>query len=457
MLGGRAREEAGPPRRRSAECRAIGLAPHPEGKLLKLLSWSWLSARIDPRSPAVATYILPALIINVGNAAAYLFQMVLGRFLSLEAFSSFAALFSSVLIFSAPANFIVFVVTQVAISIGRDPPRERVLLDRALIFATGFGIVLAVLAALFMLFASAQLGMEPSVLVAALATIVSSCIHPVIIGFAQARRDYVGAALIQGGNPILRFVGGVLAAALGAGVAGAMWSVAIPVILTMAFGLYLLRDLWHVAPGLLSTETYAFLRRTTLRQMLVGTLLILLSNVDVLVARLVLANDIAGLYSAAAVISRVALLLPTAVTGIIFSEAVHGGKNGGDDHHRGLLLALIATAGLAAAAGLAFIVAADPVMTLLLGSKFAPAAGLLRLTGAAMAMLSISQVIVMTLVGRGDFGLLAALAIGVGLQVLVPQALPRTGEMVGWAMVAAQSLVLVACVSRLIWRWRRID
>lgn len=368
------------------------------------MRWTASLHRLMATGGLASVYLVPAILINLGNAAAYLFQVLLGRTLDVAQFGQFNAVFSALLILTAPSNFLPLLVAQAAMA-GPELGQQRRLLTRFAILATLGAGVLTALGVLLAAIAGRRFDMDLATGLAAFCVIVFSCLHPITVGLIQARQRYIGAAFVVGGNPLLRLIFGLLlVGGLGLGPAGAMWAVALPVAATFLLGLVLLRDLRRARPAPLSVATQSVLRHAAWRQALSVTLLAAISNMDVVMARLILPEGTAGLYAGAAIVSRIGLLLPSALATIIFTEAARapGAK---------LWTGLALTAGMAGAIALVFVLGGEWVITLLLGPSFAGAGGLLALTGLAMATLAVTQALVMTLAGRGHFGYLAALSL----------------------------------------------
>jgi len=375
-------------------------------------------------------YVFTALFINAGNAAAYLFQMLLGRTLDVASFGAFNALFSGIMVITAPAAVLPLVVAQAMLTTRGEGEAKRLLVVMLTagvalslgLFAIGCGVVAFV--------PSVSFSLSTSSIVAVFIIILFSCLHPVTVGALQARSRYILAALVVGGNPLLRFVFGVvLVFVITLGFDGAIWAIALPVVVTFGLGVYYLRSLLRTAASKLTDATKSVLVQAGWRQVISITLLTTLGNVDVVIARMVLPDHTAGLYAGAAIISRIGLLLPAALATMVFAESARS-----KDQTRVVPAGLLLTGVLAIGVALVFVLFGGLLTSLLFGDAYVESGGILQMVGPAMAMLSMTQAIAMQLSGRDRYGymvllILATLAIA-GLPYFLVQDADSLGMLV---------------------------
>lgn len=416
-----------------------------------------LSGLLQPGGVGLV-FLVPAILINAGNVCAYLFQMVAGRVLDVAEFGAFNALFSATLICLAPANVLPLVVAQTAIEARNEPGAERRILERCLaltaLCALGFALIVLIAGKPI----AASFDVDRWALSFAFAAVLGTILSLITVGLLQARRRYLAAAFVTAGNPFLRFALGLpLLAFFGLGLSGAMASVALPLFLTFALGLYYLRNLFSAPARALPGQMVNTLRRTAGWQLAVVTLLTAFPNIDIVVGKFILTPENSGLYAGAAIVSRIALLLPAALASIIFTEAAHSheGEASTPETRRSALIGIGLTVSLAGGLALVFGLFAELIITVLLGEAFIGAAPILRLTAAAMATLSVTQAIIMLLAGRRRFGSLVPLVLAVALMICVPPFFElQAGEIA--IMVLTVNLVLLAiAVSALVALFRK--
>lgn len=401
------------------------------------------SANARARSEFAAIYILPAFLINVGNAAAYLFQLVLGRSMSAADFGTFNAIFALALVATAPTNVLHLIVAHLSITWrARRQDAEQSLLRISLAAGALASMVVLLLGLPFVGEAARHFGTDWGTIVACQLTIGLSFLWPGPAGLIQSRGGHIGFAAILGMMTISRLFGGiVLVALLGWGVPGGMWACVFSLVLALLLGLWLERGMLF-APG--APLPLLELGRDAVRfgwpQLLTALLVSGLTTLDVALVRTLDTPEAAGLYASASVIGRMGLLLPGALTGIIFVEAARA--------RAGLKLVIITMAlafALAACVLLPVLIAPRWILGLLLGERYVGAAQLLQVTTAAMCCMAVAQAAMMHLLGRRTYGytiILGAAFAGflLAVYVLKPQALGMA-----WLLLTINALVLVGC------------
>jgi O-antigen/teichoic acid export membrane protein len=151
--------------------------------------------------------------------------------------------------------------------------------------------------------------------IATAATISGALVIPAVWGGLQGARLFVTLGLAH-----LTFAGTRFAAGLGIGLAGGgaaavMGGVAAATVLTLGLTLLPLRDLWR------SANRSTGRRLATLPNAAAATgltVLMALSTVDFLVAKLAFSSHVAGAYGVASVAARVLLLVPIGVVVVLF-------------------------------------------------------------------------------------------------------------------------------------------
>lgn len=235
--------------------------------------------------------------------------------------------------------------------------------------------------------------------------------------------------------------GVLLVTLLGFGVPGAMFACALSLIIAFLLGLWLERELLFApGPPLPLLELGRDAVRFGWPQLLTALLVSGLTTLDVALVRTLDTPEAAGLYASASVIGRMGLLLPGALTGIIFVEAARA--------RAGLKLVIITMAlafALAACVLLPVLIAPKWILGLLLGERYVDAAPMLQVTTAAMCCMAVAQAAMMHLLGRRTYGytiILGAAFAGFLLAVYVLK--PRALDM-AWLLLIINALVLVGC------------
>ncbi|MFG1428736.1 MATE family efflux transporter [Roseixanthobacter glucoisosaccharinicivorans] len=371
-----------------------------------------LAARFPAAKRFFVSFILPLVIINFGNATAYLFQFLLVHALTLDDFGRFSALFSAMNVLWTPAVIIPLIACQLAIELkGLGKSAEARLFFRATLVVGGVSSVIFLLVAAGSAPLAALFHVSFPAIIGAGACVTLLFVQPIGAGLLQARGNYVSFAVAQGAVSTFRVVFGIIFVWFaGWGVSGAVWSCALPVILSLAFVVWKLRDLIGIPTVPLPSDTSARLVRVTYPQAVTATCIALLSYADIVIVGMQANPSWTGLYSAAAILSRVVLLLPSALAGIIFSEAAQSRARG--ELGRGNFnMTFGLTAAISVGSGLLLLFSAEFILTRFFGKDFALAVGISHLTTGAMVMLATAQASMMFLAGRKNYHYLLPLCL----------------------------------------------
>ena len=400
--------------------------------------------RTRARRALIGSGLLLAVAVAAANALNAVFQFGLARILDRGEYSLLAALFAVVLIGAVPPlAFQATTARSVASSLAEGREAEagahlRGTLRSVLLWT----VVLLGLTAIVVPIAAAA-GLDESLAIAATAaTVAIALVIPVVWGGLQGAhrfRDLAGATLLFAGS---RLAAGLVIGAAGGSVGAVMIGVAGATALTAAVSVLPLR-------GLLSKTARTDLPRLKLATLpnagaAVGlTALTALAMSDLLVAKLAFPSGQAGDYAAASVGARVLLLIPIAVTTVLFPRVATLRDRRRERTH--LLAGLLAVGITAAIATVLLWTLATPLIDATFGSKYEDAASWLGPLSVAMAMYALATVYLYHFLslGRSRFalvltGLLAA-------QILIFAFLhgsPR--ELIG-VQIGVSAATLVAC------------
>ncbi len=358
---------------------------------------------------------LLAVAVGLANAFNAVFQVALARILEPAEYSLLAALFTVVLIAAVPPlAFQATVAREVANRVAdRDPAAaglalrgtlRSVLLLAALLLALS-GIALPLIAV-----ASSFGRAVPVVATAATGAIALSI--PVVWGGLQGAGRFFelsGAHVLFAGS---RLAAGIAIGLAGGGAGAVMAGVAAATAFTAAASLFPLRPLLRAAHGLRPSAR----RLATLPNAAAAiglTTLTALSMDDLLVAKLAFSPHRAGAYAAASIGARVLLLVPIAVTTVLFPRVATLRDPARERLH--LLGGLAAVALLGAVVIAVLFAFAGPLIRITFGSRYSDAEPWLGPLSVAMALYALATVYLYHFLslGRARFalvlvGLLAA-------------------------------------------------
>jgi O-antigen/teichoic acid export membrane protein len=401
----------------------------------------------------LALYLWPAILINLGNAFAYLFQLMLARSLTIADFGAFNALFSLVNVIAATASIVPFAIARGMILTPGAAARsivERTSAGALLIAAATVTVGIPLVGPL-----SAALKIEQSrTALLAMVLLATTFFCPIAVGWLQGSGRYVVAALALAGLPALRLLfGSLMVMGLAGGIDAALIAAILPGPIIFVAGLFAMRAALRLPRTRLPGAFWSGLGRFTVSASTSALLLLGFWNLDMVLVRALFPIDQSGLYAVAAVLARIPLLLSLALLNVMFPEATRAGLAGENAERTGqrvLLINLGLAAGLGFAAVTVLSLAAEPLLVMLAGAPAAQAAPLLRVLCFAMATLALVQIIATYLMARNRHGVLVLLAAGIVGFIALSGAYAATPLAVAQYLATVVTVVLAASLA-LVW------
>lgn len=351
--------------------------------------------RAQARRTLIGSGLLLALAVGAANALNAVFQFALARILERGEYSLLAALFAVVLIGAVPPlAFQATTARNVAanLSAGDEAEAGRYLRGtlRSVLVWTAALLMLTVV--LVPIGAAAGLN-EPLAIGATAATVAIALVIPVVWGGLQGAhrfRDLAVFTLLFAGS---RLAAGLVIAGAGGGVGPVMLGVAAATALTAVVSILPIRRLVVPHGGWIGFVRTPAGRLATLPNAgaAVGlTTLTILATSDLLVAKLAFPSGRAGDYAAASVGARVLLLIPIAVTTVLFPRVATLRDRRRERSH--LLAGLLAVGVTAAIATTILWTLATPLIDLTFGAKYDDAASWLGPLSVAMSLYALATV-----------------------------------------------------------------
>jgi O-antigen/teichoic acid export membrane protein len=392
-----------------------------------------------------------ALAVGLANALNALFQFGMARILDPGEYRLLAALFAVVLIGAVPPlAFQATTAREVASRLADGDARRAGLALRGTLRSVLVWTAVLLAAAAVLVPVAAALGLGHALAVAATAATVAIALAiPVVWGGLQGSGRFLtlsGAYLAFTGT---RLVAGLAIGLAGGGVGAVMLGVAAATALTVLASVLPLRGLLAAAEGA-TVRARSLATRPNAGAAIALTALMALTTCDLLVAALAFGPDEGGDYAAASVGARVLLLIPVAVTTVLFPR-VATLRN--PRQERAHLLGGLAVVGAASAVAVALLwVLAEPLLELTFGSKYVGADAWLGPLSLAMAFYALANVYLYHFLSLGQsrfavvlVGLLVAQLVAYGVLHGSP------GELIG-IQIATSAITLVACE---LWYVRR--
>jgi O-antigen/teichoic acid export membrane protein len=332
---------------------------------------------------------------GAGNALNYAYNLVMVRRLGPAGYGALAALLALLLIGAFPGMALQVVVARHTALCGRDERALAALWTRTLAATLAVGAVLGLLGVLG---APAVRGflhlgsLAPALwLAAALAPLPAVA---ALQGMLQGRERFGALAAVLLVAAAGKLAAGMALVALGGGVAGALAGAAIGGALALLTGVALVRSR-------LARWRGSRLAGVALREVLAASAailgLLLLTNLDVLLARHHLSSRAAGLYAAGAVMAKIAFWAPQFVIMVVFPRLV---APEGRARLLGRAAAVVAAGGALLMAGAAL----APRLAVLLpfGSEYLEVGPLLPAFAALGTLLALAELVLFSGIAAGD-------------------------------------------------------
>ncbi len=401
---------------------------------------------------AIGTYVHLSILVTLGNVCAYAVQLLLARSLTPADFGAINALLSLAMVISAPFAVIPMVISKLLLANENEATIQAHLVRR--FYLAGLAITAAFWVVNFPFASGLSRLMNVSVPVATMllpVLVASTVLYLVPIGIWQSRGNYAMMAVGTAAVPILRFVFAfLLVTCAGAGLLGAIWSLTLAGLIVFGAGAWAQHDKLSATPTKLPIGT---IRRAIAVALpgVVGMLGLLgLAYVDQPIVRSLSSAEASGQYAAAATLAKIALLLPSALTGFIFPEAAKLTQSDEASQQASLRLivtVLLFTVAVSGAATMAMLIAPRFILVLLAGHAYGGAAPLLMLLAPAMTFLAIITVLVTYALARDRFDILWPTIIALAVALTAPYLLRLDANAVATMMFWILGLLCAICLA----------
>ena len=382
--------------------------------------------------------------IGLAGVLQSVFHLALARILGPSQYSLLATLLAAVLI-ATPLTLALqaAVAREVAWRLAHESEaaagivlREtlRALLRRGLALL----VVLSPLALLVALLVDVR---DPVPVIATAATLVGMLLFSIAWGGLQGTHRFVALSAAQCWFAAVKLTAGVAIGLLGAGAGAVMLGVAGAAIVTAAVSALLLRRLWEAGRSLPSSPR-RILRGFAGGPAVVLTLFAAVSGMDVLVARLAFTPGTAGDYSAVSFGARAMLVIPLAVTTVLFPRVATMSDTERERRH--LLGGLAAVGLIGAVASAVLFVAPETIVRIAFGSAYVSAAPWLGPLAVAMTLFALANVYVYHFLSLGQSQYTILLAGVVTVQIALYALFhDRPVDLIG-VLIASAALLLMA-------------
>ncbi|MBB3039563.1 hypothetical protein [Hoyosella altamirensis] len=371
------------------------------------------------RSAVVAGVSVVAAGSMTANAAAYLLHLPASRWLGPAGYSEFASLLAAQLIIAVPALALQMVIAREVVT-SRLAGRDRTAQLRRLGYANA--VLVATIAVLLVPVTAAVLNTSVAAAAAALLAAPVLVLLATEQGLLQGQQRFGELAVVLAGAGIARVSPAVVALALGGGPAVALAAAALGAAVAAAGANMLVRRATAVESNgpVRDSDTRRLSVMTVLRASHIQLAIVVFTSLDLVIARVVFEDTLAGQYALGAVAAKVAFWLPHAVGIVIFPRMANPALTKSAVRFIVVVLAGLGVAMVVGAAVLA------PVVPFLVGEDYRPIVGLLWLFAAQGAVLAILQGVLLSAIARDRTAVSLVAWAGLGIEAILLLTLPLT-------------------------------
>ncbi len=374
---------------------------------------------VRARAHSDALFLLAAT--TVANVLAYGYQVVQARLLRPQEYAALTALFGILILESVSSQVIQSATATLAARYRArgDDGALHAFVRRWSVRIGGAAAALGAVVVLASPIVANALFLPPASVALLGLTLFLALVFTFALGLLQglARFVWMGSALIaQAGT---RLAVGVSLVYLGLGVDGAFTGATAAIAVSLVVAAVPLLPLVRAARG---ATAEIELGPAETRFFVLSAVLLLayaaLTNVDAVLARSILSPEQAGAYAGAITMGKIVLFAPIAV-GFLLLERTASAHAKGQDTERMLFLALgfvLATSGLVA---VAYIVAPEFLVPVIVGSQYPEATKIVGTYGIAALLNALLNLWIAYFIGRGEMRIGLLLALGVILELVL--------------------------------------
>jgi len=387
-------------------------------------------------------------LLNSGGVLNYLFQIILGRALSLDQYGSFNSLLSTTALITAPITIVHLVFSRFIARLENYSQQQiktlLIISIKPLLVMISSIIIIGVFSIpLFKSFLHIQTTL-PIILM--LFAACFSTLQQVSAAVCEGMHRFFALGIISGGGAFMRFIYGALfLLVFNWGVEGGLLAVAFAAITTIVFGMWELRDVLNSQAKGLPSGFFLEMIRYSIPSFLMITMVVVMCNIDIVLVRHYCSPDQAGYYATAAILGRIAFFLPSSLLLVLFpSVAKATASKEKDEHYFWISLGL--TTILAGSVFLVLFFAGEAIIQFVYGDQYYLAAHILKIVTAAMGLLALSHVIFSYSLARSEFSFLWPLVGGTIIMVSLVYFYHETAETIAWMLLLSIGIIFVGTV-----------
>lgn len=334
--------------------------------------------------------------VMTANVCNYLYQILMGRMLSVEEYGTLNALLSLLVISSVPGMTITLMVSKYIAEYNATGEQYKVghFLRRSLAYISIFtGIVTVVGLIVSPLIKSFLMIEEISYVWFIIIAVGLAFILPVATGAVQGLKKFWGLGFLNLINPVIKLILGVLLVGLGFKVNGALGALVIGALLSVLIGFMMLKGRFKINGDKDVVLGRKEVIKYSIPVMVVTFCISVLTNIDMIMIKHYFSPQESGLYGSAVIFGRAIFYFPAAIVMAMF-PLVAEAKALKEDAYSSLKKALIYATVLCGAGVAVLNLFPELIIKLLFGARYLPAIPYIKLISLAMLPLCLLNILV---------------------------------------------------------------
>jgi O-antigen/teichoic acid export membrane protein len=388
------------------------------------------------------------ILLNSTGLLSYIFQVVLGRTLPPDQYGSFNSLLATGALITTPITILHLVFSRF-ISRIKDQKLQHIksLLITSLKFILCIALGIFLIGLSFSPWIKKFLNTETTLpIILMLLAACFSSFQQIFIAVCEGMQRFLSLGMISGGGALAKLLFAILfVVILGWGVEGGLLALSFATFSALAYGVWKLQDVFKSEAVDLPPSSLIEMARFSIPSFLMITMVAIMCNIDIILARHYCPPDQAGYYATAAILGRIAFFLPSSLLIVLFPSVAKATVSGSKDNHY-LWVSFSLTFILSGGVFLVFFIASHSIIQLFYGEQYYSAAPILVIVAAAMGLLAMSHVIFSYNMARSEFGFLWPLFVGMTLMLSLVFFYHDSPETIAWVLLISIATIFFGTV-----------
>ncbi len=388
--------------------------------------------------------------VMAGNVFGYLFQLSMGRMLTIKEYGELNALMSMMVIFGIPFQTMVnfFSKNSAVYAVNNEFGKIRTFWRKGLNKLLIFLMLLLIL----LFFFSNQLAdfLHASVIHILFigGCVFFSAIVSLNAGVIQGLQYFNSLAVINSGTHVIRFIFGFLFVWIGFGLNGALIAILAASLFLFIFSQY---RIYKILPAVGTDLDFSFLNvyKYAFGLFLANLLFGVMTQIDVMLVKHFFSPVDAGFYTSAAVIGKAVLYLPGAIVLAMFPMVASNHAVGNSSF--GMVCKALVFSGILTGTGaLLLYFFPDTIVSVLYGERYLPASRTISVFGVAMLPVSLSFLLMHYLLAQGQTRFIVFMGAAAILEITLIYCFHSTLSSILFAIMMAGLLMFTALFSKVL-------